>query len=114
MAQIALPGHQVTQSQSGSIGSPLYQRRQHSNAGPIELIPNPEFSFPMRGPDTASSEPASTTSRPMSLQAYPAGRRGSIPHQRQKSINALPDFPFNPAGPAKPAAESSPPQSPAT
>ncbi|CAN9294777.1 unnamed protein product [Alternaria alternata] len=113
MAGIAMPRHRATQSQSG-IGSPLYQRRQHSNAGPIELIPNPEFSFPMRGPDTASSEPASTTSRPMSLQAYPAGRRGSMPHHRQKSINALPDFSFNPAGPAKPAAESSPPQSPAT
>ncbi|KAI4906846.1 hypothetical protein J4E90_010049 [Alternaria incomplexa] len=114
MAEIALPRHRATQSQAG-VGSPLYQRRQHSNAGPIELIPNPEFSFPMRGPDTASSEPAPTNSRPMSLQAYPAGRRGSMPHYRQKSINALPDFSFNPAGPAKPATiESSPPQSPAT
>jgi hypothetical protein len=38
-----------------------------------------------------------------------------MPHYRQKSINALPDFSFNPAGAAKPAtAESSPPQSPAT
>ncbi|KNG45518.1 hypothetical protein DDE82_007255 [Stemphylium lycopersici] len=113
MAQIAMPRHRATQSQSG-IGSPLYQRRQPSNAGPIELIPNPEFSFPMRGPDTASSDPAPTTSRPMSLQAYPAGRRGSMPHHRQKSINALPDFSFNPAGPPKPAKEPSPPQSPNT
>ncbi|EDU42861.1 hypothetical protein PtrSN002B_007793 [Pyrenophora tritici-repentis] len=113
MAQIALPRHQATQSQS-NIGAPLYQRRQHANAGPIELIPNPEFSFPMRAPDTASSEPAPANGRPMSLQAYPQGRRGSMPHRRQKSINALPDFSFNPAGAAKPAKEPSPPQSPAT
>jgi hypothetical protein len=119
MAQIALPRHQATPSTSG-IGSPLYQRRQQSNAGPIELIPNPEFSFPMRGPEAVSTE-TTTTRRPMSLQAppaglpaYPAGRRGSMPHHRQKSINALPDFSFNPAAAAKPTAESSPPQSPNT
>ncbi|CAO2651844.1 Nn.00g001270.m01.CDS01 [Neocucurbitaria sp. VM-36] len=114
MAQIALPRHQATQSQSAGIGSPLYQRRQHSNAGPIELIPNPEFSFPMRGPDVTASEPVPITSRPMSLQAYPAGRRGSMPHQRQKSVNALPEFSFNPAGAAKPSTGTSPPHSPST
>ncbi|KAF1833429.1 hypothetical protein BDW02DRAFT_648428 [Decorospora gaudefroyi] len=113
MAQIALPRHQATQSQSG-VGSPLYQRRQHSNAGPIELIPNPDFSFPMKDPDTLPSEPAPSSSRPMSLQAYPTGRRGSMPHYRQKSINTLPDFSFNPAGAAKPSLETSPPQSPST
>jgi hypothetical protein len=37
-----------------------------------------------------------------------------MPHHRQKSINALPDFSFNPAGAAKPTPESSPPQSPNT
>lgn len=116
MAQIALPRHHATQSQSGSssIGSPLYQRRQPSNAGPVELLPNPEFSFPMRGPDTASSEPTPTSSRPMSLQAYPTGRRGSMPHQRQKSVNALPAFSFNPAGAPRPSTGTSPPQSPET
>jgi hypothetical protein len=113
MAQIALPRHQATQSQSGSIGSPLYQRRQPSNAGPIELIPNPEFSFPMRGPDTASSEPTPSSSRPMSLQAYPTARRGSMPHQRKKSMNALPAFSFNPSGAPQPSTGTSPPQSPA-
>lgn len=94
MAQIALPRHQATQSQSG-IGSPLYQRRHQPNAGPIELIPNPEFSFPMRDP--APSD-AGFNSRPMSLQVYPTGRRGSMPHMRQKSISALPAFSFNPSG----------------
>jgi hypothetical protein len=113
MAQTAMPRHRATQSQSG-IGAPLYQRRQQSNAGPIELIPNPEFSFPMRDPDTASSAPAPTSSRPMSMQAYPTGRRGSMPHRRQKSISALPDFTFNPAGTPKPAKESTPPHSPNT
>ncbi|EMD90596.1 hypothetical protein COCC4DRAFT_126732 [Bipolaris maydis ATCC 48331] len=113
MAQTAMPRHRATQSQSG-IGAPLYQRRHQSNAGPIELIPNPEFSFPMRDPDTVSSAPAPANSRPMSLQAYPSGRRGSMPHHRQKSINALPDFSFNPAGTPKPAKEPSPPVSPNT
>ncbi|KAH6019774.1 hypothetical protein HBI83_110110 [Parastagonospora nodorum] len=114
MAQIALPRHQATQSQSAGIGSPLYQRRQPSNAGPIELIPNPEFSFPMRGPDTSSSEPTPTSSRPMSLQAYPTGRRGSMPHQRQKSVSALPAFSFNPSGTPQPTTSTSPPHSPST
>ncbi|KAH8722521.1 hypothetical protein GQ44DRAFT_729399 [Phaeosphaeriaceae sp. PMI808] len=114
MAQIALPRHQAAQSQSSSIGSPLYQRRQPSNAGPVELLPNPEFSFPMRGPDTTSSEPTPTNSRPMSLQAYPTGRRGSMPHQRQKSISALPAFSFNPAGAPQLSTGTSPPHSPST
>ncbi|KAF1946012.1 hypothetical protein EJ02DRAFT_15177 [Clathrospora elynae] len=113
MAQIALPRHRATQSQSG-ITSPLYQRRQQSHAGPIDLLPNPEFSFPMRDADTAPPESATPSSRPIALPAYPTGRRGSMPHHRQKSINALPDFSFNPAGTTKPSAETSPPRSPAT
>ena len=109
MAQIALPRHHATQSQSG-VGSPLYQRRQQSNAGPIELIPNPEFSFPMRDPTASNAVP--TNSRPMSLQAYPTGRRGSMPHQRQKSVSALPAFSFNPAGAPRPERDISPQRSP--
>ncbi|KAF2851618.1 hypothetical protein T440DRAFT_54467 [Plenodomus tracheiphilus IPT5] len=113
MAQIALPRHQATQSQSVGIGAPLYQRRQHATAGPIELLPNPDFSFPMRASDAPLSESESQTStRPMSLQAYPTGRRQSMPHQRQKSVSALPVFSFNPAGAAKPEAPPSPPRSP--
>ncbi|KAF2740243.1 hypothetical protein EJ04DRAFT_239040 [Polyplosphaeria fusca] len=121
MAQIALPRQQVTQaSQSTDVGSPLYQRRRTSNAGPIELVPNPDFTFPQRGPDTQApdSAPVSQT-QPMSLQAYPTGRRGSTPGQRQKSLNALPDFSFNPAPSTVPAPSnltpdglSTPPHSP--
>ncbi|KAI8943045.1 hypothetical protein NX059_001081 [Plenodomus lindquistii] len=111
MAQIALPRHQATQSQSVGIGAPLYQRRQHSTAGPVELLPNPDFSFPMRASDDPSSEPQ-TSSRPMSLQAYPTGRRQSMPHQRQKSVSALPAFSFNPAGAARPQTPPSPQRSP--
>ncbi|KAF2269802.1 hypothetical protein CC78DRAFT_239939 [Lojkania enalia] len=99
MAQIALPRQQVTQApQSTNVGSPLYQRRRNSNAGPIELVPNPDFVFPQRRPDTQSPDSeCSSQAHPMSLQAYPAGRRGSTPGRRQKSVNALPDFSFNPA-----------------
>lgn len=113
MAQIALPRQQVTQTQqSAQIGSPLYQRRRPSHAGPIELLPNPDFSFPMRDPETISSAPApapTANARPMSLQAYPTGRRGSA-HARGKSINALPDFSFNPAGTSAPPATATSPQ----
>lgn len=66
----------------------------------------------MRGSGTASSAPIPINPRPMSLQAYPAGRRGSMPHQRQKSVSALPAFSFNPAGASKPDADASPPHSP--
>ncbi|OAG10086.1 uncharacterized protein CC84DRAFT_462302 [Paraphaeosphaeria sporulosa] len=111
MAQIALPRQQVTQTQqSAQIGSPLYQRRRPSQAGPIELLPNPDFSFPMRDPETTSSAPTPTANaRPMSLQAYPTGRRGSA-HARGKSINALPDFSFNPAGTSAPPVTATSPQ----
>ncbi|KAF2686710.1 hypothetical protein K458DRAFT_201943 [Lentithecium fluviatile CBS 122367] len=111
MAQIALPRQQVTQTPpSAGIGSPLYQRRGQSNTGPIELLPNPDFSFPMRDPDSmlASSAPESSA-RPMSLQAYPTGRRGSTPGMRMKSVSTLPDFSFNPA---ESATGTSPPHSP--
>ncbi|KAF2748735.1 hypothetical protein M011DRAFT_336435 [Sporormia fimetaria CBS 119925] len=113
MAEIALPRQCPTQTpQSSAVGSPLYQRQEPSNSGTFELVPNPDFTFPMR-PD-AASEPTFTPSlRPMSLQAYPAGRRGSAPGPRQKSVSALPDFSFNPAGSSKTSpARLSPPHSP--
>ncbi|KAF1965971.1 hypothetical protein BU23DRAFT_593421 [Bimuria novae-zelandiae CBS 107.79] len=117
MAQIALPRQQVTQvtqaQHAPQVGSPLYQRRRPSQTGPIELLPNPDFSFPMRDLDsTPTAPPPTANARPMSLQAYPTGRRGSA-HARGKSINALPDFSFNPAGTSKPpTTPSSPPVSP--
>lgn len=109
MAQIALPRHQATQSQSAAIGAPLYQSCQHASAGPVDLLPNPDFSFPMRAPDAPFAEPRMTT-RPLSLQAYPSGRRGSMSHHRQKSVSALPAFSFNPAGATGPDAPPSPPR----
>ncbi len=110
MAQIALPRQQPTQSPPAGMGTPLYQRRPQSDAAQVELLPNPDFSFPMRGPDTASSEPMPINTRPTSLQPYPAGRRGSMPHQRLKSSN-LPEFSFNPASVTRPSTGTSPPQS---
>ncbi|KAF2864610.1 hypothetical protein BDV95DRAFT_655957 [Massariosphaeria phaeospora] len=114
MAQIALPRQPVTQTpQSAAVGSPLYQRRRTSTAGPIELIPNPAFSFPMRDPETTTSDTSiESDARRMSLQPYPTGRRGSSPALRQKSVSALPDFSFNPAGTAKPSVGNTPPHSP--
>lgn len=110
MAQIALPRQQVTQApQSAAVGSPLYQRRR-SNAGSVELLPNPDFTFPQRAPDSLQDDsPAVSNVRPMSLQPYPTDRRGSSHALRQKSVSALPDFSFNPAGPPK---HTTPPHSP--
>lgn len=114
MAQIALPRQQVTQApQSAAVGSPLYQRRRTSNAGSVELLPNPDFTFPQRAPDSLIQDDSTSASnaRPMSLQPYPAGRRGSSHALRQKSVSALPDFSFNPAGPPK-QPTTTPPHSP--
>lgn len=113
MAEIALPRHQATQSQSAGADSSLFQRRQQVPAGPgtFEMVPNPDFSFPMRGPDTSASDSSTPKPRPMSMQ-YPAARRGSMPHARQKSVNALPAFSFNPAGNAPPPQQTSPQTSP--
>ena len=111
MAEIALPRHQATQSQSAGADSSLFQRRQQAPAGPgtFEMVPNPDFSFPMRGPDTSASDSSTSKPRPMSMQ-YPAARRGSMPHARQKSVNALPAFSFNPAGNAPPPPQQTSPQ----
>lgn len=111
MAQIALPRHQATQSQSAGADSSLFQRRQQAQASMVEMVPNPDFSFPMRGPDTSAKDSSPTRPRPMSMQ-YPAARRGSMPHVRQKSVNALPAFSFNPAGNAPPPQQTSPSTSP--
>ncbi|KAF3048438.1 hypothetical protein E8E11_003774 [Didymella keratinophila] len=111
MAEIALPRHQATQSQSAGVGPALYQRRQQPNVGSVEMVPNPDFSFPMRGPDTSSNDSSPTKPRPMSMQ-YPAARRGSMPHVRQRSVNALPAFSFNPSGNAPPPQQTSPQTSP--
>lgn len=111
MAEIALPRHQATQSQSAGADSSLFQRRQQAPAGPgtFEMVTNPDFSFPMRGPDTSASDSSTSKPRPMSMQ-YPAARRGSMPHARQKSVNALPAFSFNPAGNAPPPPQQTSPQ----
>lgn len=45
-------------------------------------------------------------------QSYPTGRRGSMPHQRKKSMSALPAFSFNPSGAPQPSTVPSPPHSP--
>lgn len=66
----------------------------------------------MRASDDTSHSAPQTSTRPMSLQAYPAGRRQSMPHQRQKSVSALPAFSFNPAGAPQPDKTPSPPRSP--
>ena len=115
MAEIALRRQQVTQGpEAAGTGTPLYQRRNPSTSGPVELIPNPDFVFPQPAPNSSDSN-TNSSRRPMSLQALPTSRRGSSGGMRQqKSISTLPDFSFNPSGTGRPstATATTPPHSP--
>lgn len=62
-------------------------------SGPVELLPNPDFSFPMQHSATPSFGTTSQTSRrPVSMQLN--ARRTQNAAQRQ-SVSALPTFKFN-------------------
>ena len=113
MAQIALSPTTVARAPDPVPGSPLYHRHGPSDAGPVELLPNPNFVFPQREP---ASAPPATAPRRMSLQPVPAARRGSTGAHRQQSVSALPDFSFHPSGPSTspPASPLGPPSTPRT
>jgi len=115
-----MPREQVTQTAlSDGIGAPLYQRRSASTIGPIELVPNQNFVFPLPSPDSAQSSSSTIASngarRPMSLQ--PPSKRGPHSANQRKSVSALPDFSFNPSGSTSastlfPPLANTPPHSP--
>ncbi|KAI9665038.1 MAG: hypothetical protein M1821_006486 [Bathelium mastoideum] len=81
----------------------------------VEPLPNPPFVFPLPSESTstlpaARSEPSNK--RPASMQLSPEGRHATNAIQR-KSISALPEFSFNPAGNAQSSrATATPPASP--
>ncbi|KAK3075461.1 hypothetical protein LTR53_001169 [Teratosphaeriaceae sp. CCFEE 6253] len=96
MAQVALPtGHHRHTSSIGhmqQVGGPLL-----SAAPRIEMMRNPDFSFPaLPRPSEASSShsPASRSWRPVSMHSNaPSMQPPSIAHRRNQS--ALPSFSFN-------------------
>jgi hypothetical protein len=125
MAGTALhqPHASFTQAADGaSILSPLYQRRGVQETGHIELLPNPDFVFPARSPEHSPTLDhwSALNRRPRSAQLSsksPLTDAGS--HRPRGSVNALPNFTFNPsAGPATTSPTSpspvTPPHSPVT
>ncbi|KAF2452987.1 hypothetical protein BDY21DRAFT_293777 [Lineolata rhizophorae] len=113
MAQIALPRHQPAEHEV-TVGSPLYHQRTPSAVGHVELLPNPNFVFPMRGPDspTAAATPPSS-GRLVSAQQLSSSKPAPDNVEQKRSASALPNFSFNPATATEAAASAStPPQSP--
>lgn len=96
--------HQSSQSLGPATNMPspsLYQRRGIQETGPVELMPNPDFVFPAR-----SAEPSPTMDnwnalnrpgRPQSSH-HPQISMGDRRRQQSRaSVNALPNFSFNPS-----------------
>ncbi|KAF2757635.1 hypothetical protein EJ05DRAFT_501163 [Pseudovirgaria hyperparasitica] len=82
-----------TTQETMTIGTPLY-----TNNGPVELLPNPDFVFPLPASSPSITDPVPVANRrPHSLQPPATARRG-FSHNRGKSANLLPTFSFNPAG----------------
>lgn len=77
--------------------SPLYQRRGVEETGPVELMPNPDFVFPAR-----SAEPSPTLDHWNALNRRPQSSHHPKPSMTDRrnrsrgSVNALPNFSFNP------------------
>ncbi|KAK5131065.1 hypothetical protein LTR08_001351 [Meristemomyces frigidus] len=114
MADVALSAHQHRPTPSFSSMAPAAT----SVGGPqIEMMPNPQFSFPMLPPPSSSHDiprmapnfnkrPASMHSNTLPLHAVP------IAHRRAKSTAPLPTFAFNAADTTGRQDNSTPPLTP--
>ncbi|KXT03930.1 hypothetical protein AC578_9259 [Pseudocercospora eumusae] len=95
MAEIALSAHH---RQSGSIGNMLPTTM--SAAPEIEVVPNPDFSFPRLQPNTQEWEPTANSSshrRPVSINmssVYSRPQTADAGHKKTGSA-MLPNFSFN-------------------
>ncbi|KAK4993448.1 hypothetical protein LTR50_000378 [Elasticomyces elasticus] len=98
MAQLAMSRHRRHTSSIGSIG---VADIVHAN-GPVELLPNLQFSFPMRPEPSnplntsAAAAPTTADTRPVSMQSSnkPSHNRAS---SQRRSVSTLPTFNFNSA-----------------
>jgi hypothetical protein len=105
MAGIALhqPSGSFAQYADGAtMISPLYQRRGMQDTGHIELLPNPDFVFPARSAEPSPSlENWNALNRRPQLDQQPSPSPTLIPeasaHRQRGSVNALPNFSFNPS-----------------
>ncbi|KAF2102737.1 hypothetical protein NA57DRAFT_71724 [Rhizodiscina lignyota] len=95
-----------------SMGSAVYSHRSGSSITSTEMIPNPDFTFPARAPDSDALAPSSR--RPMSAQMSKPTHAQSRSISQRRSVSALPNFTFNPSGmiPASQSPKTPPPQSP--
>lgn len=82
----------------------------------IEMLPNPDFSFPMlpQSPTTGSPRLGGARRRPVSMHSNPPSPQLSIPHahRRVKSGAPLPSFSFNAANATGREDSTTPPLSP--
>ncbi|KAF1983959.1 hypothetical protein K402DRAFT_152924 [Aulographum hederae CBS 113979] len=83
--------------QEPSMGAPLYGMAAGSNEGPVDLLPNPDFVFPLPAPDSSDSASRAGSQRPMSSQYLGPPRRAHGGISQRRSVGALPSFSFNPA-----------------
>ncbi|KAF1815129.1 hypothetical protein P152DRAFT_246757 [Eremomyces bilateralis CBS 781.70] len=95
-----------------TMGSTMHSQRSPINDAHVELLPNPDFVFPALPSDGSTTR---STKRPLSTQILPTSKR--VPRaaiSERRSVNALPNFSFNPAGlgSAPGSSTSTPPHSP--
>jgi len=96
------------------MGSAIYASEAAADQGPVELLPNPDFVFPARAPDTSSTElPNWQRLRSSQQSSTPSASSAPMAPSRRlrPAANALPAFTFNPSGPE--TLVNTPPHSPA-
>ncbi|GAB7350394.1 hypothetical protein MBLNU459_g1015t1 [Dothideomycetes sp. NU459] len=99
---------------SQSFGSGI---NMDQGVGSVQLVPNPQFVFPMQQPGQRSRTTSPVSRRPVSMRLDPLPHQG---HQAQRqSVSTLPTFTFNATdtsglvdGPAEPTSPSAVPGTP--
>jgi hypothetical protein len=94
---------------SPSMGSSLYAGE---SSGPVELVPNPDFVFPARSPESPVSPSISGWASLHQQRRSEQILAPAFASLARHSQSALPDFVFNPSTSATASPLSTPPQSP--
>lgn len=112
MAQVEMPFGEAFQSNDNAPRSaPRYPQEAS-----VELLPNPDFVFPMRQPTATGDGMLSTSApspRPMSMHTFPRSQHGPAERGQRRTRSTLPNFTFNPADASNSSTSlSTPPHSP--
>lgn len=122
MSETTFPGFGFGRSDNdvmNEMGAALYRSDDSESQGPVELVPNPDFVFPPRDPET--SAPSMPNWQVLNLQhrssQHPSMSSAHTASYRRQRPSALPAFTFNPSASetATPSMTSltTPPHSPA-